>query len=221
MNNNIESSLYRIGVFAALLAALALLIGGVALAISGSVSTANVDQLLTVIDQKWLTLTIGYVAIILISLFDIFTVPALYTALRRDGKPLVVIAAITAVVGDLINVTGGLIQTALLPLGTRLIGASNATSSVLLASAETVVVLESIFSTAGFLLVGVSFSCFGVAILRGTFGKWIGWVAIAAGILSILGQIPVLAALFMVANIAYLLWYIGIGTRFNRLATKA
>jgi Domain of unknown function (DUF4386) len=220
-NNGNESSLYRIGVLAASLAALALLIGGVALAISGSANTANVDQLLTVIDQKWLILTIGYVAIVLISLFDIFTIPGLYTALRRDSNTLVVIAAITAVVGDLFCVIGGLIQTALLPLGTRLIGASSAISTVLFTSAETVVVLESIFSTAGFLLVGVSFSCFGLAILRGTFGKWIGWVAIAAGIFSILGQIPSLAVLFMVANFAYLLWYIGIGTRFNRLATKA
>lgn len=219
MNNN-ENSLYRIGFFAALLAALALLIGGVALAISGSVTTTDVDQLLTVIDQKSLTLTIGYVAIVLISLFDIFTVPGLYSALRRDGNSLVVIAAITAIVGDLLGVSGGLIQTALLPLSTRSIGASSVTSTMLHATAETVVVLESIFSTAGFLLIGVSFACFGVAILRGTFGKWIGWVAIAAGILSILGQIPALAALFMVANIAYLLWYIGIGTRFNRLARK-
>lgn len=220
-NNRNERNLYRMGGLAAFLAALALLIGGVALALSGSNTTANVDHLLSVIDQNLLPLTIGYVAIVLISLFDIFTVPGLYAALRRDSGILVVIAVITAVVGDLLGVTGGLIQTALLPLGTSLIEASSATSSVFLTSAETVVVLESIFSTAGFLLVGVSFMCFGLAILRGTFAKWIGWVAIAAGVFSILGQIPLLAALFILANVTYLLWYIGIGMRFNRLATKA
>ena len=218
---NTEKSLYRVGFMAAFLAALALLTGGVALAISGSAATANVDQLLTLADQNRLILTIGYIAILLISLFDIFTVPGLFAALRRDSHTLVVIAAITALVGDLLGLTGGLIQTALLPLSKRLIGASSAISYALLANAEMVVILESIFSTVGFLLVGVSFICFGLAILRGTFGKWIGWVALAAGVFSILGQIPLLAAVFMLANVAYLLWYIGIATRFNQLATKA
>ena len=50
-NNSNESSFYQIGVLAAFLAALALSIGGVALAISGSTTTANVDNLLTMIDQ--------------------------------------------------------------------------------------------------------------------------------------------------------------------------
>lgn len=220
--NSNEHRLYQIGILAAILAALMLLIGGVALAITGNATaTEDIEQLLTAIDQKRLILTTGYLAITLVSLFDIFTVPGLYTVLRRDGYKLVVIAAITAVIGDLLGVISGLIQTALLPLSTRLIGSSSAMNTMLLSTAETVVTLESVISSAGFVLVGVSFLCFGMAILRGTFGKWIGWVAIAAGIFSILGQLPSLAALFMIANIAYLLWYIGISTRFYRLATNA
>ncbi len=48
-----------------------------------------------------------------------------------------------------------------------------------------------------------------------------GWVAITAGVFSILGQISVLAMLFMVAILAYLLWYIGLTARFSKLAKNA
>jgi len=150
------------------------------------------------------------VAIILVNLSDMFTVPGLVAALWKDSRAMTGMAAISAVVGDLLCVTGGLIQAALIPM-------SQAQTIPDSSSVQTVVFLESTFSTAGFLLVGVSFLLFGFSILRGKFGKWIGWVAITAGVFSILGQIPVLAMLFMLANLAYLLWYIGLAARFSRL----
>jgi len=209
MNGDIKS-LYRIAVLAACVAAVALLIGGVALAISSGVTAASVDQLLESIYQNLLIFTVGSVAIILVSLSDMFTVPGLVAALWKDSRAMTGMAAISAVVGDLLGVTGGLIQAALIPM-------SQAQTIPDSSSVQTVVFLESTFSTAGFLLVGVSFLLFGFSILRGKFGKWIGWVAITAGVFSILGQIPVLAMLFMLANLAYLLWYIGLAARFSRL----
>lgn len=215
MNTNGDiKSLYRIAMLAACVAAAALLIGGVALAISGRATTASADQRLVAINQNLLIFTVGSVAIILVSLFDMFTVPGLVAALWKDSRALTGMAAISAVVGDLLGVTGGLIQAALIPM-------SQETTSVSSANVQTVIFLESTFTTAGFLLVGVSFLLFGFSILRGTFGKWIGWVAIIAGVLSILGQIPVLAMLFMLASLAYLLWYIGLAARFSRLAKNA
>jgi hypothetical protein len=212
MNANVDiKSLYRIALLAACVAATVLLIGGVALAFSGGATSASADQRLLSINQNLLIFTIGSVAIILVSLFDMLTVPGLIAALWKDSRVLTGIAAISAVVGDLLGVTGGLIQAALIPMSQAPINASTA-------SVQTVIFLEYTFSTAGFLLVGVSFLLFGFSILRGTFGKWIGWAAIVAGLFSILGQITVLAMLFMVANLAYLLWYIGLATRFSRLA---
>jgi len=209
MNGDIKS-LYRIAVLAACVAAVALLIGGVALAISSGVTAASVDQLLESIYQNLLIFTVGSVAIILVNLSDMFTVPGLVAALWKDSRAMTGMAAISAVVGDLLGVAGGLIQAALIPM-------SQAQTIPDSSSVQTVVFLESTFSTAGFLLVGVSFLLFGFSILRGKFGKWIGWVAITAGVFSILGQIPVLAMLFMLANLAYLLWYIGLAARFSRL----
>lgn len=212
--NGDRRSLYRIAVVAASFAAIALLIGGVALAISGGGSTASAHQLLAVIGQNLLVFTLGSVAIVLVSLSDIFTVPGLVAALWKNSRVLTGMAAISAVVGDLIGVTGGLFQAALIPM-------SQAATSSDATNVQTVIFLESTFSTAGFLLVGVSFLLFGFSILRGEFPKWIGWVAITAGVFSILGQISVLAMLFMVANLAYLLWYIGLAACFGRLARAA
>jgi hypothetical protein len=80
-------------------------------------------------------------------------------------------------------------------------------------------VLDTTINTAGFLLVSVSFTCFGLLMLRG-FSRPIGWVAIVAGVFTLLGQIPFLAPLFMVANVAYIAWYVGISRRFWRAARE-
>lgn len=80
-------------------------------------------------------------------------------------------------------------------------------------------VLDTTINTAGFLLVSVSFTCFGILMLRG-FSRPIGWIAIVAGLFTLLGQIPMLAPLFMVANVAYIAWYVGIGRRFWRVARQ-
>lgn len=197
-------SLYRIALLAACVAAVALLIGGVALAIVGGSPSG----------QNLLIFTVGSVAIILVSLADIFTVPGLVAVLWRESRALTAMAAISAVVGDLLGVTSGLFQAALIPMSQAPTGAASST-------VETLVLLESTFGTAGFLLVGVSFLLFGFSILRGMFSKWIGWVAIAAGVFSILGQVPALAMLFMLASLTYLLWYVGLAARFSRLARDA
>ena len=80
-------------------------------------------------------------------------------------------------------------------------------------------VLDSTINTAGFLLVSVSFTCFGMLMLRGL-SRPIGWIAIVAGVFTLLGQFPPLASLFMVANVAYVAWYVGIGRRFWRAARQ-
>jgi hypothetical protein len=44
--------------------------------------------------------------------------------------------------------------------------------------------------------------------------------AIVAGLFTHLGQIPMLSPLFMVANVAYIAWYVGIGRRFWQAARQ-
>jgi hypothetical protein len=156
------------------------------------------------------------VGLVLVSLFDIFTIPGLHANLGRHGRVLIVLASAAAIIGDLLGIIGRLAQTALVPLARQ---ATDGVGTDLLAAGNVLNVLDTTVNTAGFLLVSVSFTCFGILMLRG-FSRPIGWIAIVAGVFTLLGQIPALAPLFMLANIAYIAWYVGIGRRFWHLARQ-
>jgi hypothetical protein len=210
-----DRALYQLAAAAAFLALTALMVGGVAMALTSRAGTSTTDVLTAIGTNPWPFLA-GGVGLVLVSLFDIFTIPGLHAALGRHGRVLIVLASITAVIGDLLGIIGRLAQTALVPLGAQTTSGSGAE---LLAAGNVLNVLDTTINTAGFLLVSVSFTCFGLLMLRG-FSRPIGWVAIVAGVFTLLGQIPFLAPLFMVANVAYIAWYVGIGRRFWRAARQ-
>jgi hypothetical protein len=160
------------------------------------------------------------VGLTLVSLFDIFTIPALHLALGRYGRVLVTLATITAIIGDALGILGRLAQTALVPLGLQSDAADGARGTGLVGAGQVLDVLDTTINTAGFVLVSVSFTCFGLLMIRG-FSRPLGWVAIVAGLFTLLGQVPTLAPLFMVANVAYIAWYVGVARRFWRTAADA
>ena len=88
-----------------------------------------------------------------------------------------------AIIGDLLGVIGRLAQTALVPVGLQ---DTDAAGTELLAAGHVLNVLDTTINTAGFLLVSVSFTCFGLLMLRG-FSRPIGWIAIVAGMFTLLG----------------------------------
>lgn len=158
----------------------------------------------------------GGVGLALVSLFDIMTIPGLHAALGRHGRVLILLASTSAMIGDLLGIIGRLAQTALVPVGLQ---TADAARPELLAAGRVSSVLDTTINTAGFVLVSVSFTCFGLLMLRG-FSRPIGWIAIVAGVFTLVGQVPMLAPLFMVANAAYLAWYVGIGRRFWQAARQ-
>jgi hypothetical protein len=211
-----DRALYQLAAAAACLALTALMVGGGAMTLTSRTGTSTTNVLSAIGTNPWPFLA-GGVGLVLVSLFDIFTIPGLHAALGRHGRVLIVLASITAVIGDLLGIVGRLAQTALVPLGAQTTSGSGAE---LLAAGNVLNVLDTTINTAGFLLVSVSFTCFGLLMLRG-FSRPIGWVAIVAGVFTLLGQIPTLAPLFMVANVAYIAWYVGIGCRFWRAARQS
>lgn len=214
-----DRALYRVAAAAAFLALAALLVGGIAMALTSRATTQQTptaDMLTAIGANPWPFLA-GGVGLVLVSLFDIFTIPALHAALGRHGRVLILIASATAVIGDLLGIVGRLAQTALVPVGLQ---SADGAGSDALAAGLVLGVLDTIVNTAGFLLVSVSFTCFGLLMVRG-FSRPVGWVAIVAGVFTLVGQIPVLAPLFMVANIAYIAWYVAIGRRFWLLARQS
>jgi hypothetical protein len=206
------SPLYRVAAISACLALAALLVGGVGMALTTAGGTSLAGTLVA-IDNNPLPFLAGGIGLVLVSLFDIFTVPGLHSALGRDGRILILLATVSAIIGDLLGILGRLAQTALVPLGLQ--AADNAAG--LPGAALTLSVLDTTLNTAGFLLVSVSFTCFGLLMLRG-FSRLMGWIAIVAGVFTLIGQIPVLTPLFAVANVAYIAWYVGLGRRFWRAA---
>jgi hypothetical protein len=200
---------------AAFLALAALLVGGAAMSMTSGSGTSTAD-LLAAIGTSPLPFLAGGVGLVLVSLFDIFTIPGLHANLGRHGRVLIVLASAAAIIGDLLGIIGRLAQTALVPLARQ---ATDDVGTDLLAAGNVLNVLDTTVNTAGFLLVSVSFTCFGILMLRG-FSRPIGWIAIVAGVFTLLGQIPALAPLFMLANIAYIAWYVGIGRRFWHLARQ-
>ncbi|MEP7036109.1 MAG: DUF4386 family protein [Actinomycetota bacterium] len=208
-----DRALFRLAATASVMALSALLVGGVAMAMTSSAGTSVDRVLAAILVNPWPFLA-GGVGLALVSLFDLLTIPALHAALGRYGRLLIVLASAGAVIGDLLGIIGRLAQTALVPVGLQ---TANVPVSDLVAAGRVLDVLDTTMNTAGFVLVSVSFTCFGLLMLRG-FSRPIGWIAIAAGVFTLVGQIPSLAPLFMVANVAYIAWYVGIGRRFWRAA---
>jgi hypothetical protein len=204
-----DRALYRVAATFAFLALGALLVGGTGMALTAQAGTSTAGILAAIGTNPWPFLA-GGVGLVLVSLFDILTIPGLHAALGRDGRVLILLASAAAIIGDLLGIIGRLAQTALVPVGLQ---TNNYAGTDLLAAGQVLNVLDTTVNTAGFLLVSVSFTCFGLLMLRG-FSRPIGWIAIVAGTFTLLGQIPTLAPLFMVANVAYIAWYVGIGRRF-------
>lgn len=215
MNNGNQIGIYQVGGTAAVLAVLALITTFTAFAMAGVMGGEGAEQILSLISQKSGVFMAAYFAVGLISLFDMFTVPGLYL-ISRPGSPFFALwAMILAVVGDILGVISSLIQWSWLKLGASL--AAGVDPGGILANAQLVNILETTFSSAGFLLVGPSFLLFGIALLKSGFSKWLGWVGIMAGILTGVGLIPSLAILSLTANLLYLVWYITIGVKFFKL----
>jgi Domain of unknown function (DUF4386) len=204
-----DRALFRVAAVTAFLALAALMVGGVAMAMTSQAGISTAEILAAIGTNPWPFLA-GGVGLALVSLFDILTIPGLHAALGRYGRVLILLASAAAIIGDVLGIIGRLAQTALVPVGLQ---TSNTSSIELLAAGRVLSVLDTTVNTAGFVLVSISFTCFGLLMLRG-FSRPIGWIAIVAGVFTLAGQIPPLTPLFMVANVAYIAWYVGIGRRF-------
>jgi hypothetical protein len=192
-------SVMGIGRMAALLALLALLAGGTLMAVGGILlAKAPGDDAWGPLRDQPGVFWSAAVLLALISLFDLFTIPALHQALRRFGPGLVLVATMTASVGDLLGIIGRLVQASEVP------AASRAAADV-----DVLAALEQVLNASGFVLVSVSFVAFGVLMLRG-FSRWLGWVGLLAGGCTAIGQLPGLSLVFYLANVAFLAWYVGL-----------
>jgi hypothetical protein len=192
----------------ALIALGALLVGGSLMALTAT-PTLSIDAVLARVRETPAPFVLAGLALALISLADLGTIPALHQRLRRQGPVLILLATGTAVVGDLLGVLGRLAQTAQVPI------ALSPRTDLAPSAAMAADVLDLTLNTAGFLLVSVSFVTFGVLLLRDG-QRMLGVVGCVAGVCTAVGQLPVLSPVFLVANLAFVLWYAALARLFAR-----
>jgi hypothetical protein len=196
-------SAVEIGRVAALLALVALLVGGSLMAATAPLVARAGDDVWGPVQEHPGLFWSAALALALISLFDLFTIPALHLRLHAGHPKLILLATVTAAVGDLLGLLGRLVQGAEVPAAASPAGA------------DLLAILEQTLNTAGFALVSVSFTCFGFAMLRG-FSRWLGWVGLVAGVCTALGQYPGLEPAFALANLAFIAWYVGLVVTLRR-----
>lgn len=178
--------------------ALAALLGGATLLSFAQASAAGTGGQYPWLAQQPLAFALGAVLLALVSFCDLCTLPALHQELHPLRPGVVLFATLTAAVGDLLGVGGRLVQAA------EVGAAQSAPDSV-----AALAVLEQTLNTAGFALVSVSFAAFGLTMLRG-FVRWLGWVGLVAGVTTAVGQLPGLDVVFLIANAAFIAWYVGL-----------
>jgi hypothetical protein len=109
MSNGNQKGIYQVGGTAAVLAVLALLATFTAFALAGVMGGEDQERVLALVSQKSGVFMVAYIAVGLISLFDMFTVPGLYLTSKAGSPTFALWAAILAIVGDILGVTAGLI----------------------------------------------------------------------------------------------------------------
>ena len=107
---------FQVAAAAARLALAALMIGGTAMALTAGTGTSIAEALAAIGVNPWPFLA-GGAGLVLVSPFDIFTIPGLHAALGHHGRVLILFASTAAIIGDLVGMLGRLAQTALVPLG--------------------------------------------------------------------------------------------------------
>jgi len=192
----------------ALIALGALLVGGSLMAFT-AMPTLSIEAVLARVRETPTPFVIAGLALALISLADLGTIPALHQRLRRHGPVLILLATGTAVVGDLLGVLGRLAQTAQVPI------ALSPRTDLAPSAAMAADVLDLTLNMAGFLLVSVSFVTFGVLFLRDG-QRMLGVVGCVGGVCTAVGQLPLLSPAFLVANLAFVLWYAALARLFAR-----
>jgi len=87
----------------------------------------------------------------------------------------------------------------------------------LAAAAQFAISFSNILFLVSYALLAIGlFIIFGLAILKGIFAKWMGWLGVVTGIVILLSIIPPLNALFFVATALMAAWFLAIGAKLYR-----
>lgn len=208
--------IFRTGAISSVLVAVFIIVALVAGLLAGP-APQDVTQALVRIDVNKLLITLGLGAGIIIALFLIPVIPALYLALREVQHTYALLASVIGGVGVVTSLLSSSTQYALVRLSDSYATASAADRTAIVAASNAMRGSSNVSFTETGILFGVATILISLAMLRGVFSKWVGWVGIVAGILSFLSLVPPISILLLAANVIYVIWFIGVGARLYRL----
>lgn len=208
--------IFRAGAISSVLVAIFIIVALVSGLLAGP-PQQDIAQALVRIDANKLLITLGLGAGIMIALFLIPVIPALYLALREIQHTYTLLASVIAGVGVVTSLLSSSTQYALVRLSDSYAAASGADRTAIVAASNAMRGSSNVSLTETGILLGVATILISLAMLRGVFSKWVGWVGVVAGILSLLSLVPPLSILFLAANVVYIIWFVGIGARLYRL----
>ncbi len=171
------------------------------------------------IDGNRLLFSLESGSYMLIWLFLIPLFPALYLALRGVQQSYALLGAVIGVVAIITNLTGSWMFYSLLTLSKIYIAASAAEKTAIVAASQAVNAMVNVSITVGFMLIGVAIIISSLAMLRGVFSKWVGWLGVVTGILFVLAGLllPLVSIVFILPIVPVIIWLIGVGAKLYRL----
>jgi len=141
-------------------------------------------------------------------------IPGLYFSLRGVARTHAMFGGFISGIGAILGIVLASIMYSMLSLSEAFASSFGAERPALAAAAQVAISFSNTLFVVSYALVAIGlFLIFGVAMLRGGYAKWMGWLGILTGIVILLSIIPPLNILFFVATALMAIWFFGVGAK--------
>ncbi len=209
---------YKAAGISLIIAGVLFIIGLLAFSVLGSAATTG-KELLQSLSGKDLFFRVAIGSFALATALFIPGILGLYLALKELGKTYALIASVTALVATAVSLTSIFVFYAAPTLSSDYYAATaDAQKAAYIATAD---LLLSVVN-ASFIVTGLLFAAatilISILMLRGVFGKGVGYLGLIAGLVGIPGSLPAVAIIFLISTILFAVWFIAVGWKLYKLA---
>lgn len=213
--------IYRAGGVSFVIAAI-LFISSLATSLAGpsAFTATSGEALLTNLANQKLLFQITSGILTLGSIFLIPPVLALYLALKDMSRTRILIASGLALFGVVLFQGAVIVNYSLVRLSTGYAAAMSESERVAYAVAANLVIEATLAGiTVGDIFFGVAVLIVSLVMLKGIFGKGTAYFGIVAGVVLLLGSIPLpaLAVFFILSFVIIAVWFVVVGSRLYKL----
>jgi len=203
------------GIFAIISGILGALLIGLFLLV-GRIPTEG-GALLEAIDSNSLVFRTTFGVMLVFQLAILPVIPSLYLSVKGVARTHAMFGGFISGIGAILGIVFASTFYSLLSLSEIFSTSFGAESPALAAAAQFAISFSNILFLVSYALLAIGlFLIFGLAILKGIFAKWMGWLGVLTGIVILVSIIPPLNALFFVATALMAAWFLAIGAKLYR-----